>query len=69
MTAIAVAQAILALMPLITTGTENLVAFIEKVRSAAQQTGEWPPEAEAAYQARILAKADSPAAQPDANAS
>jgi hypothetical protein len=56
-------------MPLVTTGTEHLLAFVEKTRAAAQQTGEWPPEAEAAYQARLLAKADSPAAQPDANAS
>lgn len=69
MNAVAVAQTVLALMPLVTTGTEHLLAFVEKTRAAAQQTGEWPPEAEAAYQARLLAKADSPAAQTDANAS
>lgn len=69
MQAVAIAQAILALMPLVTTGSEHLLAFVENTRKAAMQTNEWPPETEAAYQARLLAKADSPAAQPDANAS
>ncbi len=65
MPALAIAQAILALMPLVTTGTEHLFAFIQSVRSAALQTGEWTPEMETTFQLRLLAKADLPQSQPD----
>ena len=65
--AVAVAQAVLALLPMVTTGAEKLWDFITHVRTATQQTGEWTPAAEAAWQAALLAKADSAAAQPDAD--
>lgn len=61
-----VAQAILALIPLAGNTAAILLGAISQIRQSAQQTGEWTPEAEAAYQARLLAKADSPEAQPDA---
>lgn len=65
MTAVALAQAILALIPLATSGTQHLWNFVNATRAATQQTGEWTPEAEAAYQAALLRKADAPESQPD----
>ena len=41
-----------------------IVNLISGIRTAAQQTGEWTPEAEAAFQAAILADAQTPAQQP-----
>lgn len=61
-----IAELALKFLPLITTGAEHVWNFITSVRSAAQQTGEWTPAAEAAYQQRLLAKADAPQSQPDA---
>ena len=66
MQAVAIAQAVLALIPLVSSGAEHLMAFVTSIRTAAVQSGEWPAEAEAAYQARLLAKADAPQSQPDA---
>lgn len=59
------AQQILAVLPLITTGVNELVAWIKTVRTTAQQTGEWTAAAEAAYKESLLASAQDPANKPD----
>lgn len=63
--ALALVQVILPLIPSITTGLAELWQFINTVRAAAQQTAEWTPEMEAAYQASLKATATDPAYQPD----
>lgn len=63
--ALAIVQSLLGFMPLITTGAEHLWDFIHHVRAAAQQSGEWTPELEAAYRVRLAEKADRPESQPD----
>ncbi len=65
MQAVAIAQAILALMPLVTSGVQHLFAFVSGVRAAAQQYNEWPPEAEEAFQRELLRQADAPESQRD----
>lgn len=40
------------LIELLFAGIEHALALIEKYRAAAQQSGEWTPEAEATYKAR-----------------
>jgi hypothetical protein len=65
MPAVAFAQVILALLPLVTSGVQHLFAFVADVRAAAQQSAEWPPEAEEAFQRELLRQADSPEALPD----
>jgi hypothetical protein len=63
--ALALVQIILPLIPQITAGAEELWAFVNTVRSAAQQSAVWTPELEAQYQASLKATATDPAYQPD----
>lgn len=60
MEGIALAQVILAMLPTITTGAEHLFQFVDRVRTAAQQSEEWTPEMEAAFQRELLRKARAP---------
>lgn len=66
MPAAALIQVFIALLPLVQTGVMELIAFINTLRAAAQQTGEWTPEQEAAYRAALFAKTNDPAYKPDA---
>lgn len=65
MTAIALAQIAIQLAPIVETGAAQLWGFINSVRAAAAQTGEWTPEIEAAYRASLQATHRDPAYQPD----
>lgn len=65
MTEIALAAQALQYLPVVITGAEKLWAWIEGVRAANQQSAEWTPEIEAAYQAALLARTQKPAYQPD----
>ena len=58
---VAIAQAVSALLPIVNTGVEHLIAWITTVRAAARQTGEWTPEADAAFRASLLATGKDPA--------
>lgn len=57
----------LQILPLITTGVPEFIAWIEKLRSTAQQTGEWTDAQEQAYRAALWAKTQDPAYAPDAD--
>ena len=57
---------LIALIPLISTGVGELIAFISKIRSAAQQTSQWTPELEAAFINAVLAKGSTDAWKTDA---
>jgi len=59
-------QLALALLPMVQTGVTEFIAWINSLRAAAQQAGEWTPEQEAAYRAALLAKNNDPAYKPDA---
>jgi hypothetical protein len=59
--AIPVIQLMLALLPLIQVGIPELIAFINSLKAAAQQAGEWTAEQEAAYRAALFAKTNDPA--------
>ena len=62
---IALLPQIIALIPVVTTGVQQLIAFIESIRGAAQQTGEWTDAMEKAFVDELLARAKTPAYQPD----
>jgi len=56
----------LQILPLVTTAVPEFIAFINSLRSAAQQANEWTPDQEAAYRAALFAKSNDPAYKPDA---
>lgn len=53
------------LLPLVTTGVPEFIAWIQSLRAAAQQSGEWTPAQELSYRAALFAKMQDPAYQPD----
>ena len=57
---------ILANLPTIITAGEAGWKFIQSVRTAAKQSGEWTDEVEAAFQAKLAAESITPAWLPDA---
>lgn len=65
-TATAVALAI-QLLPLVTAGTHEFIAWIEAMRTSLQQADEWTDEQEASFRAALWAKTADPAYQPDPN--
>ena len=65
MTTAALIQLAIAILPLVETAVPQFIAFINSLRSAAQQSNEWTPAQEAAYRAALLAKTGDPAYQPD----
>lgn len=56
----------IALLPYAVTGVTELIAYIDALKTAAQQSGEWTPEMDAAYRAALFAKTGDPAYKPDA---
>ena len=66
MSAIAIAQIAIQLLPTVETGVSELISFINTVRSAAQQSGEWTAAIEAAYRESLFATTSDPAYKPDA---
>jgi len=57
----------LQLLPLVETGVPEFIAWINSLKSAAQQAGEWTAEQDAAYRAALFAKTADPAYAPDAS--
>ena len=55
----------LQILPLVETGVPEFIAWIQSLRSAAQQSGEWTDAQETAYRAALWAKTQDPAYQPD----
>ncbi len=58
-------SAIVALITQLLGLVPTIMTAATAVRGAAQQTGEWTPEAEAAYQASLGSGANDPAQKPD----
>lgn len=56
----------LQLLPLVTTGVTQFIAWIDSLKAAAQQAGEWTAEQESAYRTALFAKTNDPAYQQDA---
>lgn len=67
--ALALLPQILALLPTVEVGVEHLIAWIQSIRTAAKQSGEWTPDLETAFLNSLVAWAGSPALQPDSPAS
>ena len=65
MTTAALIQLAIAILPLVETAVPEFIAFINSLRSAAQQSNQWTPDQEAAYRAALLAKTGDPAYAPD----
>ncbi len=64
--------AILALLPnvlqliqLAVPGVENLIAWVNTIRTSAQQTGEWTPALESSFVTALVAYSQAPEWQPD----
>lgn len=64
--ALALATIIMQLLPILQTGTVQLIAFVQAVRTAAQQSNEWTDEQEMLFRANCMAKPDD-AHTPDAD--
>jgi hypothetical protein len=54
------------LLPLVQAGIPQFIAWMDSLKSAAKQAGEWTDAQEAAYRAALLAKTGDPAYLPDA---
>lgn len=65
MTEVALAAEALQYLPTVVTDVEKLWSWIEGVRSANQQSAEWTPEIETAFQKALLARTQAPEQQPD----
>lgn len=61
----AIIQLAIALLPLVQTGVSEFITWINSLRAAAQATGEWTAEQEAAFRAALYAKTNDPAYAPD----
>ena len=64
MSAGAILMVALQFLPMIQTGVAEFLAWLEVLRSAAIQTGEWTPEQDAAFVAAVRAHKNDPAWQP-----
>lgn len=66
MSANAILQIALAALPLIQTGVPQFVAWLQSLRSAAKQAGEWTDAQEQQFRTALVLKAQSdPAYKPD----
>jgi hypothetical protein len=65
MTTLAALQLALALLPLVTTGLTQFIQFIDSLRLALQQSGEWTEAQEQDYRRALFAKLGDPAYAPD----
>ena len=63
--ALALLPVILQYLPTITTGAEHLWAWVQGVRTAAQQSSEWTADHEAQFRAALAASGQDPEYQPD----
>ena len=63
---IALLPQLIALIPSVTTGVSSLIKFISEIRTAAKQTGAWPPELEAQFTDALIAVSQSDAWKTDA---
>ena len=63
---LALLPGLIQLIPVISTGVGQLIAFISSIRTAAQQTGTWTPALEAAFVDALIAKGSTDAWKTDA---
>ena len=67
MSAAALAQLAVVVLPLVQTGVSEFISWMMTLRGAAQQTGEWTADQEAAFRAALFAKTGDAAYKPDGN--
>jgi len=65
MQAEAILKLALTLLPYVQTGITEFVKWVNTLRGAMQQSGEWTPELEATFRAALWARTQDPAYQPD----
>lgn len=65
MQAIAVLQIALALLPLVQVAVPQFISWINALKAAAEQEGEWTEEQERAYRSALFAKTGDLAYGPD----
>lgn len=68
MTTLAALQLGLALLPLVTTGVTEFLKWLQSLRMALQQSGEWTSEQEETYRAALFSRLGDPAYAPDPGA-
>ncbi len=68
MSIVALIPLALQILPLVTTGVTEFIAWIDSLKASAQQSGEWTPQMESDYRAALFAKTSDPAYQPDPKA-
>jgi hypothetical protein len=57
---------LLSFLPQFIAAGESLWEFVQKLRTAAQQAGEWDAAHEAQFQASLIAQGQAPESKPDA---
>lgn len=62
---LALVPGVLAAIPSMTTGVQQVIALIAAIRTAAIQDGTWTPELDSAFLNALLATKTDPAWQPD----
>ena len=62
--ALALAQVLIPLLPTIETGVEQAISFIESVRTAAKQSGEWTQAMDYSFRSSLIALGKDPAYLP-----
>lgn len=65
MDAASILQLALAILPLVQTGVTEFIKWLNTLRTAVQQTGEWTDEQETAFRAALFAKTGDLAYGPD----
>jgi len=65
MPASAILQLALAILPLVQTGVLDFIKWLNSLKTAVEQTGEWTDEQEAAFRAALFAKTGDLAYGPD----
>ncbi len=65
MPASAIIQLALAILPLVQVAVPEFIAWINSLKIASQQVGEWTDEQETAFRNALFAKTNDPAYAPD----
>lgn len=64
MSAAAIIQIAMTVLPLIQAGVPEFIAFINSLKGTVEQAGDWTPELQEQYRAALWASTKDPAYQP-----
>ena len=62
---LALLPGVIALIPTISSGVQSIIALVNSIRKAAQQSGEWTPDLDRQFMDALIATATDPKWQSD----